>query len=726
MEDGEEASTPTEDQVKEITAGEAELSPRLSKTQPINGGRVRTEACIPPLVTVTEQEKGTLELKDVTPRSDGEANDLERKRGSSHWRERALSQGSLTDKAQLDIRGRRKPKAESLWKKGLLRRLLQRFTDRNQHLTTEEEAQSLVDQLNVIMLAQYWISQAFKLEHDVENPTRKPYAVASACLWTVVAAVLAFLEIACLLSLGVSVNWPRCVTSDDCNAGQACARLYETCAFNTSENCPFKPVCVDCNHLAGAENGGSGEPWMNDFLPGGAAYYENATVFCVEDQLLAPEHAHFLPGAWDDMGQRPLPPDLWSSSEGEGLSGGLPPSFAHCLYARKAGVSMTTTDTLILHVVFLLVAMEVAAETREHANAYHLRRLLLPWKPLQRTAVSVCYSACRLLITLLGFLYSKAVRRLSQRPIVKDPCTARCAHSAHAVSSIRARWQVVALIPYACLALLTSQGTDATSIVLNGLTVIFVLELDNRIPQVFVSLAENDMIKDTFRDLFTAERRRLKELIRQDPMCRETFRTILDQYPNPRLVTVAASSVCYASLISGFNRATGPLSNISCEMLVHFYFYRIALQFGIWWTLLGQICGDLSSYSFDVITTVASHYKAGRGGVVLRFVAYAVYELAIWPFTGALVTGFCLTAAYAFVNLMYWPPMTSLDFRMHFPGFFLDVFGLCAASGYAEYYVLDCIPLSAGVNPLSSTTSFKYFSALDGVLCDWASSHTCE
>ena len=362
-----------------------------------------------------------LTRKDIARKLGG---DLERKRGSSHWRERALSQGSLTDKAQLDIRGRRKPKAESLWKKGLLRRLLQRFTDRNQHLTTEEEAQSLVDQLNVIMLAQYWISQAFKLEHDVENPTRKPYAVASACLWTVVAAVLAFLEIACLLSLGVSVNWPRCVTSDDCNAGQACARLYETCAFNTSENCPFKPVCVDCNHLAGAENGGSGEPWMNDFLPGGAAYYENATVFCVEDQLLAPEHAHFLPGAWDDMGQRPLSPGLWSSSEGDGLSGGLPPSFAHCLYARKAGVSMTTTDTLILHVVFLLVAMEVAAETREHANAYHLRRLLLPWKPLQRTAVSVCYSACRLLITLLGFLYSKAVRRLSQRPIVKDPCTA--------------------------------------------------------------------------------------------------------------------------------------------------------------------------------------------------------------------------------------------------------------------------------------------------------------
>jgi hypothetical protein len=274
--------------------------------------------------------------------------------------------------------------------------------------------------------------------------------------------------------------------------------------------------------------------------------------------------------------------------------------------------------------------------------------------------------------------------------------------------------------------LLTSQGTDATSIVLNGLTVIFVLELDNRIPQVFVSLAENDMIKDTFRALFSADRRRLRELIRQDPMCTETFRTILDQYPNPRLVTVAASSVCYASLVSGFNRATGPLSNISCEMLVHFYFYRIALQFGIWWTLVGQISGDLSSYSFNVIANVASHYKAGRGGIVIRFVVYAVFELAIWPFMGALFAGFSLTAAYAFVNLMYWPPLTPLDLNMYFPGFFLDVFGLCAASGYAENYGLDCIPLNAGENPLSSTISFNFFSSIDGVLCNWAPGHTCE
>ena len=273
-------------------------------------------------------------------------------------------------------------------------------------LTYEEKARALVEQLNVIMVAQYWLSQAFR--------TRKPYAVASASLWTVVACVLAIAEIVCLLSLGVAVNWPRCVTSDDCNTGQACARLYDYCLQNPSVLCPLKPTCVDCNHLAGAANGGSGEAWQNDFITG-AAEHENATVFCAE-ALSAAEHAHFLPGAWDDRNHRPTHPNIWGSAEDETLVGAAPPStpsFAHCLYARQAGVSMTPTDPMILYVVFVLVAMEVAAETREHANAYYIRRLLLPSKPLQRTAVSVCYTACRSIITLIGFLYSKAVRGLA-------------------------------------------------------------------------------------------------------------------------------------------------------------------------------------------------------------------------------------------------------------------------------------------------------------------------
>ena len=268
-------------------------------------------------------------------------------------------------------------------------------------LTYEEKARALVEQLNVIMVAQYWLSQAFR--------TRKPYAVASASLWTVVACVLAIAEIVCLLSLGVAVNWPRCVTSDDCNTGQACARLFDYCLQNPSDLCPLKPTCVDCNHLAGAATGGSGEAWQNDFITGAAEYHENATGFCAE-VLSAAENAHFLPGAWDDRNHRPTHANIWGSYEDETLVEAIPPSFAHCLYARQAGVSMTPTDTMILYVVFALVAMEVAAETREHANANYLRRLLLPSKPLERAAVSVCYTACRVIVTLIGFLYSKAVR----------------------------------------------------------------------------------------------------------------------------------------------------------------------------------------------------------------------------------------------------------------------------------------------------------------------------
>ena len=231
---------------------------------------------------------------------------------------------------------------------------------------------------------------------------------------------------------------------------------------------------------------------------------------------------------------------------------------------------------------------------------------------------------------------------------------------------------------------------------LNGLTVIFVLELDNRIPQVFVPIEETDQIKDEFVELFRVERQRLKELRTRDSMSKETWQTVLKQYPQPRLVTIATSFVCFASLLVGFDRATGPLSNISCEMMVHYYFYRIGLQFGLWWSLFGQICGDLSSFAFDVARAVSTHYRAGQGSVVIRSILQAIYELAIWPFFGTLFAGFSLTAAYALVNLMYWPPITPLKLEMYFSGFFSDVFGLCAASGYADFYVLECITPSAG------------------------------
>lgn len=326
----------------------------------------------------------------------------------------ARDDGSYTSRNRPQHRARSVDarKFAKTWMAGLKRaRVLQAVANslksQPDQLTSEEKARALVEQLNVIMVAQYWLSQAFR--------TREPYAVACASLWTVVACVLAIAEIVCLLSLGVAVNWPRCVTSDDCNTGQACARLYDYCLQNPSVLCPLKPTCVDCNHLAGAANGGSGEAWQNDFITGAAEHHENATVFCAE-ALSAAEHAHFLPGAWDDRNHRPTHPNIWGSAEDETLVGAAPPStpsFAHCLYARQAGVSMTPTDTMILYVVFVLVAMEVAAETREHANAYYIRRLLLPSKPLQRTAVSVCYTACRSIITLIGFLYSKAVRGLA-------------------------------------------------------------------------------------------------------------------------------------------------------------------------------------------------------------------------------------------------------------------------------------------------------------------------
>ena len=51
--------------------------------------------------------------------------------------------------------------------------------------------------------------------------TGDPREVIEAIVWITASAILAFLEISCLLSLGVVSNWKRCVTSDGCPTGQA-------------------------------------------------------------------------------------------------------------------------------------------------------------------------------------------------------------------------------------------------------------------------------------------------------------------------------------------------------------------------------------------------------------------------------------------------------------------------------------------------------------------------
>lgn len=109
------------------------------------------------------------------------------------------------------------------------------LTDPEQGLTEEEEASAVVDSLNVVMLAVYWGHRA--------SVTCEAWDIVGAVAWSTIGLLLALLEIVCLLSLGISVNWQRCITSDDCPTGQACVRL-----FNTLGDL-IRPVCQDCNYL---------------------------------------------------------------------------------------------------------------------------------------------------------------------------------------------------------------------------------------------------------------------------------------------------------------------------------------------------------------------------------------------------------------------------------------------------------------------------------------------
>ena len=256
------------------------------------------------------------------------------------------------------------------------------------------------------------------------------------------------------------------------------------------------------------------------------------------------------------------------------------------MYARQVGVGMSTLDLLILELIFILVAIEVARETKEQATASRVRRSNLPWAVPRLTAASLSRFGCTCVAWLLEACYSRAIP---------------------------------ALIPFALLSLLTTQGADATSIVLNGLQVIFVLELDNRIPAVFVSLHEHDQIKDSFASLFAKERKQAaartltltrtftlaitltvtltliltltltlhpspspeafplaltlqerKEVANQRRLQKTAGATLPWQRDTdkPRVNAAATFVVFVAALNIGFARTTGDQSNVPCEMLV--------------------------------------------------------------------------------------------------------------------------------------------------------------
>ena len=246
------------------------------------------------------------------------------------------------------------------------------------------------------------------------------------------------LELIVLLSLSINANWPTC--NDPDNEMEECP-LGTSCVHLTQRDGPLRrPICIDCKFTTPLPEGVDA-PWDNVVVgsPG-----SNATEYCL-DSLYDLGNLRFL----QEGNEYFVRSDTTFSFDG-------------CMFKGAAYASMSALDSLILYAAFFLLTIEVGGDVRAQNRTSYVRQVALPWPSPERTL--------RCALTYLAFALVYVV-------------------------DISLLLAVPTLIPCAMFMLI---GADAssTSIILNGLSVGFILQLDQQLPFAFLSARELDAIDD--------------------------------------------------------------------------------------------------------------------------------------------------------------------------------------------------------------------------------------
>ena len=465
--------------------------------------------------------------------------------------------------------------------------------------------------------------------------------------------------------------------------------LGQECVHIIGASTLQRPLCNDCHYLVDTSVswGSADGPWGH-MLPGEVE--GNVSTLCVE-QLLSPENARFHGG------------DKAS------------PGFGSCLYARQAGEMMSVLDRSILLLIFLLVGIEAYADAHEQGVSMHLRRLVAPSRIPSCNFDSWCRWFCLLLIKVLEQLYSRAVP---------------------------------ALVPFAVLSLMVTQGTGSCDIILNGLSIIFVLELDSHVPDIFLDAVQHEEIKEWLSAVY---RRSLSSHIApyestsaaaaaaaaaqsananakptatgtngigfvqraREPVWRRRARRRVRMLCHPSQQGVAGIVMCLVMLVVGFGRTTGLDSGITCEQIHLYFFYKIAIHLGLWWKGL-LLC------ACDLVTTITNACKrppddeptrrgdppgilsdANAGGADLsdggsqcrrwmRLLGYFALERGMRPFVETLITSIAMCTIFHFGSAFYWRTASWYAVQTYW-GSLKDVFGFCGIGGLGDAWGYECI-----------------------------------
>ena len=314
----------------------------------------------------------------------------------------------------------------------------------------EMQSEELVPTISVTLVAIYMVI--------VASDTGRYADILLAFNWILAGLLILFFEVSVLMGLAISNNWLGCnADSSNCGLGAVCVQVQGSSGIYR------RPYCVDCYYLS--DSYGYDDPWTHSLV---AERGVNATAACVE-QLLDPTTMRY----W--VSER-------ANDQSYQLLGEVPanlsrtPSFDTCLYARAARENQTFLDVLIMFFAFTLLAVDNSLDATEHSRANFLRkcalRVCLPnWK----SARSWLHTVACLLVKLIDIGFST---------------------------------MVPGLLPCALLMMLLALGSSSTNIILNGLAVGFVLEIDNRIPQAFLSLKVTAELRERFRGVIESAARR--------------------------------------------------------------------------------------------------------------------------------------------------------------------------------------------------------------------------
>lgn len=242
---------------------------------------------------------------------------------------------------------------------------------------------------------------------------------------------------------------------------------------------------------------------------------------------------------------------------------------------------------------------------------------------------------------------------------------------------------VPTLIPCAMFMLIASD-TSSTSIILNGLSIGFTLELDQQLPFAFLSAHQLEEI-----DNFLTKILKGREYRRTRWTDSNFKQQVSHLYAPPARVLATLSSFFYGYVVFRDN-----LIAIPCEQLLYFCYYRLGILMSLW-------VGTLYRESFELAAMLTSPREV-RASLLKecsaqpwRWMSSAVRGAAI-RFCETMAMAICLNFLIGMCSCSYWA--TSSDdltycLANHIPDWVADVFGTCAASGYAELYGLDCLPM---------------------------------